>query len=331
MYMPQLMLLRLPCHITLQFTDLDFAIHTRMCLLAGQYGIEKFVNDETVMQRIIDCKGGKKTFHKSMDYIYRPAKLEHMCLYQFHEETEVMLTERQAIKRNLGEWFDFMEEHPFYDAYMVVTMRLIEAVPIIPWKWTGSTRVFERPITEELTGSDPNYFAKEKYALRFMILFMPCRPTKQNNLKIDGSYTKRLQQALVALGEISEKQILRANNMQDIHNSLNSHNPENCLTLSTDLCNEDEEIDEEVREATGGDGISTDVDNWLVHSHMSIVPLPAEAVGIFPLGSTENLFISPYAFSSVSQNDSIFDYMDTSQILSDDPFSENAISQYELD
>ena len=176
--------------------------------------------------------------HAAMNYYYRPAKLEPFCYYQFISETNVI--SRGEATKSQQEYFEFLEDHPL-QAAMVVVYRQRPCIPIFAWNWLGSTKKFEKPMTEIANNANIDYDQKEEYAYKFMILFLPIR--HHSDLMIDGSYQEGWLHAFHN-DWFTEEMIEIAENIQTIHNSLESSIPTNSLTSGTTLTEEEENAED---------------------------------------------------------------------------------------
>ena len=196
------------------------------------HGLEGIIEKQQVIMRFRNIKGKQITFHKTLNYLYRPIELNDMYTYEYYSRTEYM-NMKQAEKLNIA-YFLYTKKHVCRDTEVVI-MRKNEAVPSFPWNWLCSTRSF---LTDLLKPIDVNSFdhrKKQEYCCRFMILFIPFR-TKED-LQVDGCYQKGFQAAHQS-GKITKEVIEIAENIQTIHNSLASAIPENTLSAETCLLEE---------------------------------------------------------------------------------------------
>ena len=205
------------------------------------HGLERMFDKETLIMKFKKHGHRQVAYHRAMHYLYRPKEMEHMSSYQFEKELKVISLE-EAEKQHL-EWFDFLEEHPL-QGILVIVYRDTPAVPVFPWNYLISTSDFTSSLMHNIDQSDKDFTVKEKYAKRFLILFCPLR--LEDGLQKEGSYVKAFQHA-IAQNLICEEMIEVADNVQTIHNSLNSAMPENALSATTDLIEADdiEEVEEE--------------------------------------------------------------------------------------
>jgi hypothetical protein len=154
------------------------------------HGLEGIIEKQQVIMRFRNIKGKQITFHKALNYLYRPIELNYMYTYEYYSRTEYM-NMKQAQKLNIA-YFLYTKKHVCRDTEVVI-MRKNEAVPSFPWNWLCSTRSF---LTDLLKPIDVNSFdhrKKQEYCCRFMILFIPFR-TKED-LQVDGCYQKGFQAA----------------------------------------------------------------------------------------------------------------------------------------
>jgi hypothetical protein len=191
------------------------------------YGLDKFLKNERTQMRFINTAGKQIAFHEPMNYYYRPKERENDCFYYFVSET-IAISRKEATKLQV-EFYEFLEEHPLHEV-SVLTNRKRFCIPSFAWNWLGSTKKFSAPLTTIVDNTSIEYKEKEEHAYRFMLLFLPLRT--DDDLKIDGSYQKGWLKALEH-GRFSEEMIEIADNIQTIHNSLESSIPSNCLTLVT--------------------------------------------------------------------------------------------------
>ena len=147
-----------------------------------------------------------------------------------------------SIAKKLGniESFDMEEGHPFQSVDVAV-YRTEKVIPYFSWNWLPSTSNFRTSILSHVDETATDFAAKEKYARRFMMLFLPFRT--HEDLLVEGSYQKRFQLAIVN-NEFDPEMLEIAENIQSIHNSLGSAMLENALTSETDLV-EIDEVEEE--------------------------------------------------------------------------------------
>lgn len=190
-------------------------------------GVQSLIDGKDMVMRFRNVGGKQVAVHKAMNYLHRPLAMEHMCLYVFFQT--IYFLPRSLAKEI--ESFDFLEEHPC-SSIEVAAYRDTSCVPVFPWTFLESTSCFETSILDTVNEMHPDYSAKEEYAKKFMILFLPFRSA--DDLKVGGSYQKALQAALRD-GRISEEMLDIANNIQNIHNSLNSELVDDPLLSITHL------------------------------------------------------------------------------------------------
>ena len=196
------------------------------------HGLEGILEGQQVIMRFRNIRGKQVTFHKALNFFYRPPELKYMHSYMFYSETEFM-NKKQADKLKLP-YFAYTEKHIWRDTEVVVK-RKTHAVPSFPWNWLCSTKSFLTSILHPIDKNAFDHRKKQEYCCRFMILFVPFR-TKED-LQIDGCYQKGLQKAHTD-GRITKEMIEIAENIQTIHNSLASGIPENTLSAETCLVEE---------------------------------------------------------------------------------------------
>ena len=203
------------------------------------HGIEQLLHDNPMVMKFRSVGGRQVAYHAAMDWWYRPTELDHLSAYEFYSQLESVNREK-----NQEESFEFQSEHPLSSS-KVMRYRKSPCIPVFSWNWIGSTRQFSTSLLDPVDPNHHDFSAKELYAKRFMILFMPFNPG--NSITIDGSYQKSLQDALE--GDIISSDMLQiAENIQAIHNSLASSMPENILTAETDEYIEADDVDEHEEE-----------------------------------------------------------------------------------
>ena len=190
------------------------------------HGLAGILKKEKVTMRFRYLNGKQVSFHKAMNYLYRPIEMDGMSTYQYYSGTEFIL-----ISRAQEEYFEYTEDHLFHKTEAVIH-RTRQAIPTFPWNYLYSTRSFIRSILDSVDKNATDHESKQEYAFRFMLLFVPFRTRK--DIQVDGSYQKAFQIAHKE-GRISEEMIQVAENIQTIHNSLASGIPENSLTAKTVL------------------------------------------------------------------------------------------------
>jgi hypothetical protein len=196
------------------------------------HGLEGIIENEKVTMRLKNVKGKQISFHKALNYLYRPLELNYMYTYMFYSETEYM-NMKEAAKLKLV-YFLYTEKHVSRDTEVVIK-RKSHAVPSFPWNWLCSTKSFLTTILQTINKNSFDHRKKQEYCRRFMILFIPFR-TKED-LQVDGCYQKGLQKAH-ADGRITKEIIEIAENIQTVHNSLASGIVENTLSAETCLIEE---------------------------------------------------------------------------------------------
>ena len=208
--------------------------HAMFCIL----------RDLPIQQRFWTVRGKSFPFHVAFYFLHRPAEMETASMYQFFMEAKFM-SKSEAESRG-DEYFAFYNKHPCLKDRVAVH-RKQQCVPIFLWKWLGSTRNFSTSLMESVSMSDVGYNCKEEYALKFMILFLPFRT--HDDLQLERSYQKRFQKA-VTDEEFNCEMLQVAENIQNVHNSMQSSMPQNGVTAKTysvsmedDVENDDEDGD----------------------------------------------------------------------------------------
>ena len=193
------------------------------------FPMEKYLLDMPLTMRFKrSCNGKRMAFHECMHYLFRPQEMENMCCYAFYQDIEIV-SDSEAKKEGL-ETFLFTKEHPC-KSFLTTTYRPLPAIPAFAWNFLPSTRNFESPILDPIDSSSTDYEDKEEYSRRFLMLFLPFRELE--DLNENGSCTCRLQKAH-ARNEIDDAMLAIANQIQNIHNSLESAMVEACLHQETD-------------------------------------------------------------------------------------------------
>ena len=218
-------------HIALEGSRFRFS-HDQSWLPAD--GVKSMLDGEAIVMKFKKVGGKHVIVHSGMKYLYRPQELEGMCLYQFFRE--IMFMPRRTAEKKEIEHYDFLDDYPC-SPIEVAVYRDTPAVPCFAWNFLGSTAGFQSSILDAVDESKPDYAAKEEYAKKFMVLFMPLRSAE--DIKVDGSHQKALHLALNE-DRIDDEMIEIANNIQNIHNSLNSELVDDPL-LSTTILEEAEE------------------------------------------------------------------------------------------
>jgi hypothetical protein len=180
-----------------------------------------------MIMRFRYLNGKQVAFHKGYNYFYRPLAMEHLGVYFFYEETEFVNIKKAESESS--EYFEYTEMHLFR-ASEGVAYRKRKSVPTFAWNWLRSTKAFSHSILHPSDENASDHQAKEEYAFRFMLLFLPFRSIA--DFETDGCYQDVLQRAYKE-GRITEDMIEIANNIQTIHNSLASDIPPNTLSADT--------------------------------------------------------------------------------------------------
>jgi hypothetical protein len=196
------------------------------------HGLEGIIEKQQVVMRFRNIKGKQVTFHKALNYLYRPLDMEDMYSYKYYSKTEFM-NKKQAEKMNI-QYFLYTKKHISRETEVVI-MRKTDAVPSFPWNWLCSTKSFLTTLLQPIDENSFDHRKKQEYCCRFMILFIPFRT--REDLQVDGCYQKGFQKAHKA-GKITKEIIEIAENIQTVHNSLASAIPENTLSAETCLVEE---------------------------------------------------------------------------------------------
>ena len=206
-------------------------------------GLLKFVLQKHMQMKFRSIKGQQVPVHSCMNFIYRSEELEGMCAYEFYSQIQCM-----GVKRANDEGiedFEFKKEHPLHGIETAV-YREFECVPVFAWKWLGSTNAFQNSLLKPSESTDSDYYIKENYALRFMLLFLPFR--SHADLQIDGSYIKAFQKAHKE-DRFEPEMIKVANNIQNLLDSVDSGFPDHPLNgFTIPVTEEDPNSQEEEEE-----------------------------------------------------------------------------------
>jgi hypothetical protein len=212
-------------------------------------GIDAILQQKDMVMGFREVNGTQIPFHKAMHYPLRPLLMEAMCSYEFFRDVE-FLSRTQAEKSG-RESFEFPGDHPCKEN-MVVVYRERECVPVFSWRWLGSTADFASTMNESTQKGDQDYAAKEEYAYKFMLLFLPFRIDE--NLRMDGSYLRRWQIAYERQ-EFRQDMVDVADNIQTISNSLQSTNPDSGTLDSETFLDHVDECGPKKKRAQEGDEI----------------------------------------------------------------------------
>ena len=212
------------------------------------YGLDNFLQNKSTQMRFLNEGNKRIAYHDPMNYYYRPVEMEDYCYYQYTSEM-IAMRRKEATKSNMV-FYEFLEAHPLHEV-SVLTKRKRECIPCFAWNWLGSTKKFSAPLTTIVDDTSKEYKEKEEHAYRFMLLFLPLRT--DDDLKIDGSYQKGWLNALLKM-RYTQAMIEIADNIQTIHNSLESSIPPNGLTLVTAMeDNPDASENQESEQSTTGE------------------------------------------------------------------------------
>ena len=205
------------------------------------YGIENFIMGNKTIMQYKQIGTTKLPMHRCMNYIFRPKSMEDLCTYEFFAKVgEIRLSGKYKKEENLE--MRYLASHIGHSVFAPKYYNQ-EIIPYFNWNYLPKTSTFLTSLQSPINVEDSDYTNKEDYCKKFLILFVPFR--KKEDLLLDGSYTKRMQEA-IRLDIISPEMIEIANNIQTIHNSLNSPMVENILTSTTYLEDPDDyEINQE--------------------------------------------------------------------------------------
>jgi hypothetical protein len=134
------------------------------------HGLEGIIENQQVSMRFRNIKGKQVTFHKALNYLYRPLELAYMYCYKYYSETEYM-NMKEAKKLKLV-YFLYTEKHISRDTEVVIK-RKTHAVPSFPWNWLCSTKSFLTTLLEPIDKNAFDHRKKQEYCCQFMILFIP--------------------------------------------------------------------------------------------------------------------------------------------------------------
>ena len=167
----------------------------------------------------------KVPLHRCMNYIYRPILLEHLSAYQYFATVYETRLSTRSKKDNQA--MRYLKAHPGHTVFAPCFHNAgKEAIPTFSYNYLPPTRLFQTSLYAPVNKEDIDYLRKEEYCKRFLILFVPFR--RLEDLLKDGSYTLHMQAAKRA-NLINTEMIQIADNIQTIHNSLNSPVMENIL------------------------------------------------------------------------------------------------------
>jgi hypothetical protein len=204
------------------------------------HGIENFIMGNKTIMQYKKIGNTKLPMHRCMNYIFRPKSMEDLCTYEFFAKVQdIRLSGRFKKEENLE--MRYLASHIGHMVYAPKYYNQ-EIIPYFNWNYLPSTNTFLSSLYYPINLEDSDYTKKEEYCKKFLILFFPFR--NKDDLLLNESYTKRMQEAIKS-NIVSPAMIEIANNIQTIHNSLNSPMVENILTSSTYLEDpEDYEMDE---------------------------------------------------------------------------------------
>ena len=200
-------------------------------------GIENYLLHENTKGTLRMRDGVPTWHHKALDYIFRPKECEDMSLLNFHK---MVFSKPKHKLEGDEEHFDFTDNHAFCETHTIV-YHPRPCVATFPWTFLCSTAKFKEPLTERVASTAVDFSDREEYCRRFLILFIPFR--KLEDLKGNSETYQDAFRILEKSGGIPRKVISYANNIQDIHNSINVKLPQNMLSSST--CADDGTIDDE--------------------------------------------------------------------------------------
>jgi hypothetical protein len=196
----------------------------------------EFVPIETVSRIINDApfllqirQQGKRAFFSSraLDYLYRPVELETLSMYAFFSHYEsVNNNKKNASSSSL---LFLKKEHPENETRAIRKHDRNLILSISPWKWPN-TKAFGGNIFRTTTLQGSEIEAIDRFSKFSLLLFLPFR--KIDNLKVSGSYVKRLHVA-VENNELSLNWNSVLNHIQNVKNNCAVEPPEDALETIT--------------------------------------------------------------------------------------------------
>jgi len=179
-----------------------------------------------MIMKFRSVRGQQVPFHKAMHHLHRPKDLEDKCLCELWRDVEF----KPASSITEGEeHFDFIKDHPLHMREVVVH-RKHPCVPVFAWNWLSHTGKFHDSVLHPTTPGGRDHHEREEHCKRFMMLFFPFR--KLEDLLLEGSHQKALAKAIHE-GRVEKQMMEIANNIQDIHNSLQSELVDDPLVCQT--------------------------------------------------------------------------------------------------
>lgn len=250
------------------------------------HGLDSIVKDNNMVLNFRNIGGKQVPYHESMNYYFRSPKLQNTSFYQFFRDMKLM-TYTKAREEGIDdcECYPFMEEHPCHSIQIAVC-RKRKCVPVFPWQWLGPTKNFTTSLSQPYTKTDPDYQSKEEYTYKFMLLFLPFRSNQ--DLMLNGSYQLKWQEAY-RNGLFPDSMIEIANNIQHIHNSLDSTIPPNEITMNTILEENGNMVQEEKNHTACDDFLTNIAQFFLTASSNEQQYLTEETTTIDPMFS-EKIF-----------------------------------------
>ena len=242
-------------------------------------GLDSIIKDDNMILSFRNINGKQLPFHESMNYYFRSPKLQHTCLYQFFQDMK-FISYTQAQQQDIDEYecYPFTENHPCHSINLAVC-RKRKCIPVFPWQWLGSTKNFTTSLKHPVSDIDPDYQIKEEYSYKFMLLFLPFRSNQ--DLLLRGSYQLRWQEASNN-GLFSDSMIEIANNIQNIHNSLESTIPSNEIALDVGIEENENMIQEENHQTASDDYLANIAQFFLTPSQNEPSCLTEETTVIDP-------------------------------------------------
>jgi hypothetical protein len=204
------------------------------------HGIKGLLFERKVAFFMRRSQGRNIPFTYALNYVKRPAAMEDMSVYDFYMNTRV--TTLKMAQNEKIEYWAFQNNHPMHDIDVVV-YRDKPCVPSFSYGFIPDASGLGGPIArrsrchghiilsrsqQHVTVEQREY--RENFALHFLILFYPAR--KSADLYRNNSAMEKLEFAMNS-GKISDGSILIADNIQNIHNSLNAGVPEEGLDSRT--------------------------------------------------------------------------------------------------
>jgi hypothetical protein len=298
------------------------------------HGLDNIIKDRNMELSFRNIGGKQVPYHESMNYYFRSLKLSNTCFYEYFRDMEFM-SYTTADQHGIDECdrYPFTEEHPCYIISLAVR-RKRKCIPVFPWQWLGPTMNFSTTLLQSVMETDPDYHVKEEYAYKFMLLFLPFRSNQ--DLMLNGNYQLRWQQANND-GLFPDAMIAIANNIQNIHNSLNATNPPNAITMDT-ILEESVDLVQEEKSHTTCDDFLTNIAQFFLDTSSTDQPqLTEEITTIDPMFQKEIFRGAKYKFpenSEILNLNSVIQFDESAAMNSDSSevvtFSSHFVSEYSM-